>query len=94
MSFVFFAAPAAAISADDVLNKMEKKERLGYLTGLVDMLSYQAVLAGNRARAECIHDAFYVNKSVWDQLIDLLGQYPDKAPEGLVVVLTNRACSK
>jgi hypothetical protein len=51
--------PAGAVTAKDVLKKMGDKERFSYVTGLVDMLSYQSVLAGNRDRAECISNEFY-----------------------------------
>ena len=84
---------AFAITAKDVMQKMEEKERFGYVTGLVDMLSYQALLAGDKKRAQCIADAFYGQKDrTWPLLFKTFGKYPDKAPEGLVVVLMNHAC--
>lgn len=86
-------SPAFAITAGDVMNKMEQKERFGYITGLVDMLSYTAILTGNRPRAECISKAFYGKKDeAWGDVVELFGRYPDKSPEGLVVVLMNQAC--
>jgi hypothetical protein len=84
---------ARAITAKDVLEKMTDKERFGYVTGLVDMLSYQSILAGNRTRAECISNAFYgKTEETWQSVMATFGKFSDKAPEGLVVVLMNRAC--
>jgi hypothetical protein len=84
---------ALAITAKDVMEKMTDKERFGYVTGLVDMLSYQFVLAGNRTRAECISKAFYGDtEATWKLLVSTFEKFSDKAPEGLVVVLMNRAC--
>ena len=87
------AAPSAyAITAKDVM-EMSVKERFSYLTGLADMLSYQHVLSGDRTRAECITNAFYSQKDeTWDRVHDTMRAFPDKAPEGLLVVLMNKQC--
>ena len=82
---LFFTAGAAhAITAKDVLEKMGDKERFGYVTGLVDMLSYQAVLANDRSRAECIVNEFY-NKTdaTWRLLTATFERYPTSHPKGL-----------
>lgn len=72
---------------------MTEKERFSYVTGLFDMLSYQAVLAGNQPRAACITEAFYVKtKETWQSLFATFEKFSDKPPEGLVVVLMSRAC--
>lgn len=87
------ASSAHAITAKDVMEKMAQEERFGYVTGLIDMLSYQALLAGNQARAKCISDAFYGKKDATMRLLyQSFGQYSDKSPEGIVVVIMNRAC--
>jgi hypothetical protein len=86
------AHPAAAITASDVMDKMDQKQRFGYLSGLVDMMSYQALLAGDRARAECISNAFYKRNDMSMRILEAFGKYPAKAPEGLVVVLMKREC--
>ena len=88
-----FAQPAAAITARDVMEKMEQKQRFGYLTGLIDMMSYQVLLAGDRNRAECISKAYYGKQSDMDaQIFATFSKYPDRAPEALLVVLMKRAC--
>jgi hypothetical protein len=84
---------ANAVTAKDVLEKMTEKERFGYVTGLVDMLSYQFVLAGNRERAECVTKAFYSNaEDTWRSVVSTFQKFEDKSPEGLIVVLMNRSC--
>jgi hypothetical protein len=95
LSLVVFTAPASAITARDVMESMTQKERFGYVTGLADMLSYQYVLAGDRPRAECITNAFYSQKEgTWKLVYDAFKRFPDKAPEGLVVVLMKQTCGK
>lgn len=89
----FSTQGALAISASDVMEKMTEKERFGYLTGLVDMLSYQHVLAGNQGRAKCISVAFYKKPDdAWRLVGETFAKFPDKAAEGLMVVLMNRSC--
>ena len=83
---------AGAITAGDVMEKMTDKERFGYLTGLVDMLSYQHVLAGDRPRAQCVTAKFYDETDMQARIIATFARYPDKSPEGIVVLLMNKAC--
>lgn len=93
VSVCLASSPAMAITAKDVMEKMSKEERFGYLTGLADMLSYQYVLAGNRARAECISKEFYSKKEeTWKRVYNALEAFPDKSPEGLIVVLMKKSC--
>ena len=90
--FALAAHPAAAITARDVMEKMEQKERFSYLTGLIDMMSYQVLLAGDRVRAECISKAFYSRNDMSVRILETFSKYPDKAPEGLVAALMKREC--
>lgn len=83
---------AMALTAQDVMQKMSTTERFGYLTGLVDMLSYQYVLAGDRKRAKCITAKFYDDKAMQSRIFKVFERYPDKAPEGIMVLLMNKAC--
>lgn len=83
---------AFAITAKDVLEKMADKERFGYLTGLVDMLSYQSLLGGDRKRAECISDAFYKEDAMAKRIFEAFSRFPDKSPEGLVILLFKQSC--
>lgn len=86
---------AAALIADDVLGKMSKDERFGYVSGLVDMLSYQSLLSGDQAHAQCVADAYYKEpKAAWSALLDLMERHGDKATEGIVVVFMRTKCPK
>jgi len=91
---VVHASLAFAITAKDVAEKMSKEERFSYLTGLVDMLAYQAVLAGNRAHAKCVVDKFYDDKRVLQLVYDSLKRFPDKAPEGIVILIMKDECGR
>jgi hypothetical protein len=87
---------AAAITAQDVTEKMSHDQRFGYLTGLIDMTMYQTALSGNRTRAQCIYDAFYTKNAAqddpWRRLNDALREFGDKRPESIVVLLIQKIC--
>ena len=86
------STPCLAITARDVTEKMSDKERYGYLTGLVDMLSYQSLLSGDRKRAECVADAFYKEEATTKKLLEAFYRFPDKAPEGIVILVLKQSC--
>jgi hypothetical protein len=83
---------ALAITAKDVLEKMTDKERFGYVTGLVDMHSYQSLVGGDRKRAECISDAFYKGDAITKKIFEAFSRFPDKSPEGIVILLFRQSC--
>jgi hypothetical protein len=87
---------ASALTAQEVTEKMSREQSFGYLAGLVDMSTYQAALSGNRARAQCIHDAFYTDigrkGDAWERLDTALRQFPDKRAEGIVTLLIQKMC--
>jgi hypothetical protein len=87
-------APAAAITAEDVMAKMNVEKRVGYLTGLIDMLAYQAAATGNNKKAICITDSFYreQKEQSWKRLLTVLEEYSDKRPEILVTALAKQLC--
>ncbi|MEQ9642031.1 MAG: hypothetical protein RIM84_18555 [Alphaproteobacteria bacterium] len=54
----FLAAgnPALAINAGDVMDKMESRERTGFIGGAVDMAAHLYAVGGNRKKADCAVD--------------------------------------
>ena len=51
------------------MEKMGNDERWGYLTGLVDMMSYQALLRGDKASVRCIMDCICGRCDVFASLV-------------------------
>ena len=92
----FVAQPASAITAEDVMKKMSKDERFGYLTGLIDMLAYQMAAAGNGPLSACIYNTFYRDQSnqAFERLYSAFDQFPDKSPEIIVTLLAKKVCDK
>lgn len=89
---IFVGSHAFAITADDLMNKMGQDERNGYMSGLVDMLSYQSVLDGDRPKAQCINDTFYRDQDGLKYVVDAMFAFPDKEPVAILIVAMKKKC--
>lgn len=54
------------------------------MTGLIDMLAHQTVLAGDQTRANRVFKAFYRDGAM-KRIIDAFHAHPDKEPAAIVV---------
>jgi hypothetical protein len=91
------AAPAMAVTASDVLNRMTEKEQYGYITGAVDtiILLEQLEHQGNTARSECISNWFYGKEAPGARSIRaMFTRYPAQSAVGLIKILIDRACGQ
>jgi hypothetical protein len=91
-----FSGSAAALTAREVTGKMTPDQKSGYLAGLADMTVFQAALAGDKTRAQCIYDAFYKDigrqGDAWQRLDDALRDFPDKRAESILFLLVQKIC--
>jgi hypothetical protein len=87
---------ASAITAQDVMEKMSKQDRFNYLTGLINMLAFEATHAGDAAFPQCLNDAYYRDdeSAAWDSLLGALQKFPDHQPAAIVFLLAQKACGK
>lgn len=94
VAVALFTQSATAITAEDVMKKMSKEERFGYLTGLIDMLTYNTATTGNGSKAACLTNAYYREgkDAAWKNLYDALGNFSDKQPATIVTLLARKAC--
>jgi hypothetical protein len=88
---------AFALTAKDVMEKMSKDDRNGYLTGLIDMRMFVAAQAGDAKLAQCIHDAYYrdlkQDGDAWSRLIETFTRFPEKDAATIVYLLVKKTCS-
>lgn len=95
---VLASAPAfAEITARDVLNRMTEKERVGYITGAIDMALFleQARAQKPTPRSECILKWFYGQGSTaGSQVVAMFDRHPGESAVGLIDLVINRACGK
>ena len=85
------AGPAQALDAGDYLNRMDPDQRSGFMFGLTAMHSYHALLDGNETLARCIAEQANTQETL-DRIYAAFERWPDKAAEGLVVLVLNQAC--
>jgi hypothetical protein len=88
------ATSAAAIDASDVLEKMEQKERLGFLGGAVDMASHLYAVGGNGQKADCAVAWFFDDKDSLREIYAFFEAHKDKDAVGLLSILIDRRCGK
>lgn len=83
---------ATAMTAGDVLDRMETVESAGYIAGAVNMMAQMVHLGGDPARAQCIYDWYYQSDDAKAAVVQVFELYPDRVPEHLLITLVNRAC--
>jgi len=91
-TILVFSNASIAVEAGDVITDMGDNERAGYMTGMADMLVYLEYAKGNNERGQCIYDWFYKDEGTIEKLGDYFAKYDSKPPEGIMVILSKRAC--
>jgi hypothetical protein len=87
-------APAFAIDASDVLERMEKRESLGFLGGAVDMASHLYAVAGNTAKADCAVTWYFDDKNSLKEIYAFFEAHKDKDAVALLSYLIDQRCGK
>lgn len=86
---------ANALTGAELLDQFEREDRFVYISGIVDMASYQESLNGDDERAQCIVDWFYsADHRAMLEVDQLLERYRERHAQPIVLVLINRACPK
>lgn len=93
MLLSFLSTPASAITAGELL-KEDSKYISNYIAGLADMYAYTHIVAGNKARGDCVYEWYYRTEGVVSKVYSFMEKYPDKWPEAIFIVLARRACPK
>lgn len=90
--FSLSSSPAEAVTAGDVVGKMSKEERYGYLSGAIDMAMFMHSQNGGGAKAECIMGWFYKDKKSGEEIAALFDSNKARPAIGLLHVLIGRHC--
>lgn len=86
---------AHSLTADDVLNKMNRDQKNAYVAGVVEGLAQARWIADRPESAgmTCIHDWFYGSgDEKWHEMDRLFAQHPEKSAAGLLYVLIKQDC--
>jgi len=90
----FAAGPALAITAGDVMDKMNSDQRSSFLSGAVDMASHLYAIDGNRTKGECALDWYFRTEGSLREVHTFFDAHKDKDAVGLLSILINRHCGK
>ena len=89
------AGPTWALTADDVMNRMNEDQRFGYVAGVVSGLAQARWIADkpDAAGTTCINNWFFAEDSQrWPVIEDWFARNPDKPAAALLYVLIKRKC--
>ncbi len=95
--FILQAGTAQALTAEDVLNKMDGKERASFIAGVVGGFAYSRYLRDkpDQTGMTCIYDWYYDSgETKWNTIETWFSQHPDKPAEPLVYVLIKKKCGE
>lgn len=92
------AAQATDLTAGIVMEKMEPKERIGYVSGVIEGLAYARYVKDNpdETGSSCIYDWYYKNsKERWSKsILPTFVKHSDKPVGVILYVLTKRECGE
>ena len=89
--------PAQALTADDVLNKMNTDHQTSYVAGVIGGLAYSRFLRDkpDQSGMDCIYRWYYGSGSEkWTQIETWFSRHLEKEAEPLLYVLVKRECGE
>ena len=93
-TFFMISAPANAVTGGDVMQKMEDRERGGYIAGSVEMAAFLAKVSGDTERSACITDWYFRGGNGPDQIIQALSHFRDRAAQPVIFLMIKRQCGE
>ena len=96
-AFASFGGAALALTADDVLNKMNTEQQTSYIAGVVGGFAYSRYLRDqpDTSGMSCINNWYYgsgTNK--WARIETWFTRHIEKQAEPLLYVLIKKECGK
>ena len=96
-AFASFGGAAQAITADDVLNKMNADQQTSYIAGVVGGLAYSRFLRDrpDATGMSCINDWYYGSGTdKWALIETWFSRHVEQQVEPLLYVLIKRECGE
>lgn len=96
-AFASFGGAAQAITADDVLNKMNADQRFGYISGVIEGLAFARWTKDqpDSTGMNCIYDWYYQGGGERSNQVDTwLRRHLDRPVGALLHVLIKRDCGE
>ena len=90
-ALVGMSSPAFALTAGEVIDRMDAGQRNGFITGAVDMYAQLTERAGEAEKAQCAMEWYRSPDSV-AQVRQVFSHYKDKDASAVLEALINRHC--
>jgi len=88
---------ANALTAGDVLNKMDPKQAIGYMDGIVEGLAFARWIKDKPSKVgmKCIYDWYYSDaEKIHGRITTWFNRHSDKPAGALMYVLTKKECGE
>ena len=86
--------PVAALTSEEVMTKMSKDQRSGYLAGAIEMAAFMNHAEGRRERAQCVLNLFF-GDDVEPLLFDkTLATFKDRQAMPVIHLIIKRECGE
>ncbi len=86
-------SPAAAVTAGDVMDRMEPRESHGFIGGAVDMASHLYALGGDIEKANCTNEwMFHSGDSALREIHAFFDTHKDRDAVAILAILIERHC--
>lgn len=95
--FILSPGAAQALTADDVLNKMDSTQQHSFIAGVVGGFAYSRFLQDrpDKTGMKCIYDWYYGSgQTKWPRIETWFARHLDKPAEPLLYVLIKRECGE
>lgn len=89
------SSPAFALTAGEVVDRMDGGQRSGFIVGAVDMYAQLMERSGEAEKAACAADWYaQPNGAAADQVQQAFSHYKDRVATAVLEALINRHCKK
>lgn len=82
---------AHAVTAGDVLDRMDADERFGFMNGALDMLAYELSRAGQGDKTACVYD-WYFRGNGPSEVVAVFDNHKDLPAVAIIRTLADRHC--
>lgn len=94
VGWLAFPSAASAITAGDIVDRMNARESSHFIAGAVDMASHLYAVAGNRAKADCATEWLFDNEDSNREINAFFGRHKEQDAVQLLSILIDRHCGK
>jgi hypothetical protein len=88
---LFLPTQAHAVTAGDVLDRMNAEQRGGFMNGALDMFSYELATTGQGDKAECVINWYFEGQGP-EEIAAVFANHRDMPAVAILRTLADRHC--